>query len=87
MIGMENRLEAWRKAKGVTYQALADRVGIPHAANARAWCLPFDHKDFRKPPEMTRHHLQELTGGSVVASWWLSYGEGAKKKESPSAAR
>jgi transcriptional regulator with XRE-family HTH domain len=46
---MTNRLEAWRKAKGVTYQALADRVGIPHAANARAWCLPFDHKDFRKP--------------------------------------
>lgn len=84
---MTNRLEEWRKAKGVTYQALADRVGIAHAANARAWCLPFDHKDFRKPPEMTRLHLQEATGGAVVASYWLGVVKGAEKEESPSAAR
>lgn len=82
---MENKLEAWRKAKGVTYQALADRVGIKHAANARAWCLPFDHKDFRRPPEMTRIHLQEATGGAVVAMWWVGYGDVAGKKEAPSA--
>lgn len=82
-----NRLEEWRKAKGVTYQALADRVGVAHAANARAWCLPFDHKDFRKPPEMTRLHLQEATGGAVTANWWLGVVRGAGKEEGPSAAR
>jgi len=84
---MTNRLEEWRKAKGVTYQALADRVGVAHAANARAWCLPFDHKHFRKPPLETRLHLQEATGGAVTANWWLGVGKGAEKEEGPSAAR
>ena len=80
-----NKLDAWRKAKGLSYQKLADKVGAGYAATARAWCLPFDHKGFRMPSDETRLHLQEATGGAVTASWWLSVGEGAEKKESPSA--
>lgn len=81
-----NRLEAWRKAKGMTFQQLAEKVGLNHAAQARQWCLPAGHKDFRKPPEVTRLHLQEATGGAVVAGWWAGYGDAAEKKTAPSAA-
>lgn len=82
-----NKLDEWRKAKGLSYQKLADRVGAGYAATARAWCLPFHHKNFRMPPEETRLHLQEATQGAVVASWWLLVGEGAENDKSPSAAR
>lgn len=82
-----NKLNEWRKAKGLSYQKLADKVGAGYAATARAWCLPLDHKDFRMPSDETRLHLQEATGGAVVASWWLSVGEGAENDKSPSAAR
>jgi transcriptional regulator with XRE-family HTH domain len=81
-----NRLDVWRRRKGMTFQALADKVGVTHAATARAWCLPFDHKDFRTPPMDTRLHLQEASGGAVAANYWLGAVRGAGKKEGPSVA-
>jgi hypothetical protein len=53
-----NKLEAWRKAKGITYQDMAQRLGHP------------DHQSYLKPEPQHQIHIQMMTLGEISPNTW-----------------
>ena len=61
------KLDTWRKENGLSYRALAQKLGQKEATIARRWCLPPGNQDQlipRKGPNMDR--IIEVTGGAVM---------------------
>tara|TARA_Y100000589_G_scaffold323438_1_gene357972 strand:- start:148 stop:369 length:222 start_codon:yes stop_codon:yes gene_type:complete len=61
------KLDTWRRENGLSYRALAQKLGQKEATIARRWCLPPGHQDQlipRKGPNMDR--IIEVTNGAVM---------------------
>lgn len=59
------KLEDWRKAKGMTYTKIAEKIGASHATVVRRWCVG----KVNPSPEF-QMAIQEATGGAVCPSDW-----------------
>ena len=66
-----NRLEAWRLQRGLTYQQLAERMGLEHPTVVRRWCLHPSHQSFVEPSDENKMRIQQMTLGSILPSYWL----------------
>lgn len=69
-------LEEWRKAQGMTYQQLADKVGAGNATVVRRWCL----NEMIPAPEF-QMALQIASLGAVGPWSFVSASGVAKKKK------
>lgn len=56
-------LEAFRRARNLTYQGLADLIGVPQATMARKYC-----HGLSMPEPSTMRKIAEVTGYSVTAN-------------------
>ena len=66
-VNAENmNLEKWRLKKGMSYTALADKIGAPHATVVRRWCLGLDHKDYKIPSPKYMEIIKNATMGEVT---------------------
>ena len=64
--GENMNLEKWRLKKGMSYTALADKIGAPHATVVRRWCLGLDHKDYKIPSPKYMEIIKNATMGEVT---------------------
>jgi hypothetical protein len=67
-----NKLEAWRKAKGITYQDMAQRLGHPTTGLVTRWCLHPDHQSYLNPEPEHQVHIQMMTLGEVTPNTWVA---------------
>jgi len=58
------RLEFWRNAEGLTYDALGECLGVS-LQSALRYCLPADHKHARRPSTGPGRKLSALTKGAI----------------------
>jgi hypothetical protein len=65
-----NKLEAWRKAKNLTYQDMAQRLGHPTTGLVTRWCLHPDHQSYLKPETQHQIHIQMMTLGEISPNTW-----------------
>ena len=60
------QLNDYRRARGVTYQQLAELLGASHATVVRRWCLQPGARDRMIPSEEYMHRIMVLSNGQVT---------------------
>tara|TARA_R110000824_G_scaffold390744_1_gene587306 strand:- start:392 stop:604 length:213 start_codon:yes stop_codon:yes gene_type:complete len=59
-------LDEYRKEHGLSYQALAKKLGFKEATVARRWCLPKSHPQALTPSPRNLSLILEVTMSSVT---------------------
>jgi hypothetical protein len=67
-----NKLEAWRKAKNLTYQDMAQRLGHQTTGMVTRWCLHPEHQSYLHPEPDQQVHIQLMTLGEVTPNTWVA---------------
>ena len=59
-------LDEYRLANGLSYKALAEKLGFKEATVARRWCLPKDHPQALTPSSRNLTLILNVTMSSVT---------------------
>jgi len=65
-----NRLEAWRKAKGMSYTDISMKIDRKNMRQITQWCKPYDDPEYLKPEPEVQNLIQMMTLGEVSPNAW-----------------